>query len=139
VHADGLGDGRIAFTSAGLAGVGGQENAGALSPTGGTLVGARRPLQFGALLCTQGHQACCWHPWTIRQRSSQQDEWSFRFCVTGIMPFGALFGGWLGSIIGIRWTLVVGAIGLLLSCTGASFSHLMRLKALPVPGELQAL
>jgi len=47
------------------------------------------------------------------------------------MPFGALFGGWLGSVIGIRSTLVVGAIGLMLSCTGASFSHLRRLKALP--------
>ncbi len=29
---------------------------------------------------------------------------AFRFCVTGIMPFGAPFGGWLGNIIGIRWT-----------------------------------
>ena len=74
--------------------------------------------------------------WTIRQaitpsRLLGKMNGAFRFCVTGIMPFGALFGGWLGSVIGIRSTLVVGAIGLLLSCVVASFSDLMRLKALP--------
>jgi MFS family permease len=74
--------------------------------------------------------------WTIRQAITPSEllgkmNGAFRFCVTGIMPFGALFGGWLGSVIGIRRTLIVGAIGLLLSCTAASFSHLMRLKALP--------
>jgi MFS family permease len=74
--------------------------------------------------------------WTIRQAITPSHllgkmNGAFRFCVTGIMPFGALFGGWLGSTIGIRWTLVVGAIGLLLSCTAASFSHLRYLKALP--------
>jgi MFS family permease len=74
--------------------------------------------------------------WTIRQAITPSQllgkmNGAFRFCVTGIMPFGALFGGWLGSTVGIRWTLVVGAIGLLLSCTVASFSHLMHLKVLP--------
>jgi MFS family permease len=74
--------------------------------------------------------------WTIRQSITPSDvlgkmNGAFRFCVTGIMPFGALFGGWLGSVIGIRSTLVVGAIGLLLSCTIASFSHLRQLKELP--------
>lgn len=74
--------------------------------------------------------------WTIRQSITPSEvlgkmNGAFRFCVTGIMPFGALFGGWLGSIIGTRWTLAVGAIGLLLSCMGASFSQLMHLKALP--------
>ena len=74
--------------------------------------------------------------WTIRQSITPSDllgkmNGAFRFCVTGIMPFGALFGGWLGSIIGIRSTLVVGAVGLLLSCAAASFSHLRHLKTLP--------
>jgi MFS family permease len=74
--------------------------------------------------------------WTIRQAITPSEllgkmNGAFRFCVTGIMPFGALLGGWLGSVIGIRWTLVVGAIGLLLSCIGASFSQLMDLKTLP--------
>ena len=74
--------------------------------------------------------------WTIRQSITPSDllgkmNGAFRFCVTGIMPFGALFGGWLGSIIGIRSTLLVGAVGLLLSCAAASFSHLRHLKTLP--------
>jgi MFS family permease len=74
--------------------------------------------------------------WTIRQAITPSAllgkmNGAFRFCVTGIMPFGALFGGWLGGLIGIRSTLVVSAIGLLLSCAGTSFSHLMRLKSLP--------
>jgi predicted MFS family arabinose efflux permease len=74
--------------------------------------------------------------WTIRQAITPSAllgkmNGAFRFCVTGIMPFGALFGGWLGTLIGIRATLVVGAIGLLLSCLAASFSHLMHLKRLP--------
>jgi MFS family permease len=74
--------------------------------------------------------------WTIRQSITPSDllgkmNGAFRFCVTGIMPFGALFGGWLGSIVGIRSTLVVGAVGLLLSCAAASFSHLRHLKTLP--------
>jgi MFS family permease len=74
--------------------------------------------------------------WTIRQSITPSDllgkmNGAFRFCVTGIMPFGALFGGWLGSIIGIRSTLVVGAVGLLLSCAAASFSHLRHFKTLP--------
>ena len=73
--------------------------------------------------------------WTIRQSITPSDllgkmNGAFRFCVTGIMPFGALFGGWLGSIIGIRSTLLVGAVGLLLSCAAASFSHLRHLKTL---------
>jgi hypothetical protein len=74
--------------------------------------------------------------WTIRQAITPSTllgkmNGAFRFCVTGIMPFGALFGGWLGTVIGIRATLVVGATGLLFSCVAASFSHLMRLRALP--------
>jgi hypothetical protein len=48
---------------------------------------------------------------------------AFRFCVTGIMPFDALFGGWLGSVIGVRPTLVVAVVGVLASCLAASYSH----------------
>ena len=74
--------------------------------------------------------------WTIRQAITPSQllgkmNGAFRFCVTGIMPFGALFGGWLGSIAGIRSTLIVGAICLLLSCVVAIFSQLRQLKALP--------
>jgi MFS family permease len=75
--------------------------------------------------------------WTIRQAMTPSEllgkmNGAFRFCVTGIMPFGALFGGWLGGIIGIRQTLVVAASGLLVACVGATYSQLKRLKSLPI-------
>jgi MFS family permease len=74
--------------------------------------------------------------WTIRQSLTPNKllgkmNGAFRFCVTGIMPFGALLGGWLGGIIGIRQTLVVAATGLLASCVVASYSQLRSLKKLP--------
>lgn len=84
-----------------------------------------------------GGAAVTVYAWTIRQSLTPSTllgkmNGAFRFCVTGIMPFGALFGGALGGAIGIRSTLVIGAVGLLMSCLAASFSHLVRLKALPV-------
>ena len=74
--------------------------------------------------------------WTIRQAMTPSEllgkmNGAFRFCVTGIVPFGALFGGTLGGMIGIRQTMVVSAIGLLASCLVGSYSHLGRLKTLP--------
>ncbi len=38
---------------------------------------------------------------------------SVRFVVWGTMPLGALFGGILGSIVGVRETMLVGALGAL--------------------------
>jgi len=74
--------------------------------------------------------------WTIRQTLTPNEllgkmNGAFRFCVTGIMPFGALFGGWLGGLLGIRQTLVLTACGLLASSAGAAYSQLKRLKTLP--------
>ena len=84
-----------------------------------------------------GGAAVTVYAWTIRQSLTPNTllgkmNGAFRFCVTGVMPFGALFGGALGGLIGIRPTLLIGAVGLLMSCLAASFSHLVRLKALPV-------
>lgn len=83
-----------------------------------------------------GGAAVTVYAWTIRQSLTPHEllgkmNGAFRFCVTGIMPFGAVFGGWLGGLIGIRSTLLIGAVGLLLSCLAACFSDLVRLKALP--------
>jgi MFS family permease len=74
--------------------------------------------------------------WTIRQTLTPNEllgkmNGAFRFCVTGIMPFGALFGGWLGGLLGIRQTLVLTACGLLASSACAAYSQLKRLKTLP--------
>jgi MFS family permease len=78
--------------------------------------------------------------WTIRQTLTPNAmlgrmNGAFRFVVTGIMPFGALFGGWLGDSIGIRATLVVSAIGLLTVSGLTRFSRLRALKSLNVVSE----
>jgi len=73
--------------------------------------------------------------WTIRQTLTPSSllgrmNGAFRFLVTGIMPFGAFFGGWLGETIGIRPTLVVSGIALILIAGTARFTPLIRLKSL---------
>jgi MFS family permease len=81
--------------------------------------------------------------WTIRQTLTPNSmlgrmNGAFRFLVTGIMPFGALFGGWLGDSIGIRATLVVSALGLLTVSGLTRFSPLRALKSLNIAGERTA-
>jgi hypothetical protein len=54
-----------------------------------------------------GGAAVTVYAWTIRQSLTPNTllgkmNGAFRFCVTGVMPFGALFGGALGGLIGIR-------------------------------------
>jgi MFS family permease len=73
--------------------------------------------------------------WTIRQTLTPNSllgrmNGAFRFLVTGIMPFGAFFGGWLGETIGIRATLIVSGVALVLIAGLGRFTPLMRLKSL---------
>ncbi|MGV7117099.1 MFS transporter [Paenibacillus kyungheensis] len=56
---------------------------------------------------------------------------SYRFVVTGVTPIGALLGGALGSIIGLRMTLLVGAIGTLTALIWVLYSPLTNLKKMP--------
>ena len=75
--------------------------------------------------------------WTIRQTLTPSAvlgrmNGAFRFLVTGIMPFGAFFGGWLGETIGIRPTLIVSGIALILIAASGRFTPLMQLKSLVV-------
>jgi hypothetical protein len=81
--------------------------------------------------------------WTIRQTLTPNSmlgrmNGAFRFLVTGMMPFGALFGGWLGDSIGIRATLVVSALGLLTVSGLTRFSPLRALESLNIAGERTA-
>jgi MFS family permease len=80
--------------------------------------------------------------WTIRQTLTPNPvlgrmNGAFRFLVTGIMPFGALFGGWLGETIGIRWTLIASGLALVLVAVSGRFTPLMKLKSL-VPAEVRS-
>jgi MFS family permease len=85
------------------------------------------------------------YAWTIRQYLTPPEllgkmNGAFRFCVTGVMPFGAFFGGLLGEWIGIRETLIVIGIGFIASAVICwFFSPLRGLKNLvPVPSRVAA-
>jgi MFS family permease len=82
--------------------------------------------------------------WTIRQTLTPNSalgrmNGAFRFLVTGIMPFGALFGGWLGETIGIRSTLIVSGVALVLVAVSGRFTPLMKLKSLVVTDNTKTL
>ncbi|HEX8735622.1 MAG TPA: MFS transporter, partial [Pyrinomonadaceae bacterium] len=55
---------------------------------------------------------------------------SFRFVNVGMMMFGALIAGTLGELIGLRATLVIGAVGMLLPFLRLLFSPVRRLETL---------
>jgi MFS family permease len=70
--------------------------------------------------------------WTIRQTLTPVEmlgkmNGAFRFVVTGIMPFGAVFGGWLAQFCGIRYTLLISAVGLLVTAVVISRTRLWSL------------
>jgi MFS family permease len=56
---------------------------------------------------------------------------SYRFLTYGAIPLGALLGGGLAGFIGLRGTLLVGALGLLLAVSWLVFSPIRELRALP--------
>jgi MFS family permease len=58
---------------------------------------------------------------------------SMRFVVWGTIPIGALIGGFLGEQIGLRSTMLVGAIGGLSSGLWVLFSPVLRLRVQPAP------
>lgn len=92
-------------------------------------------LAVAYFVLSAGSSAVTVFAWTIRQTLTPSGmlgrmNGAFRFVVTGIMPFGAFFGGWLGENIGIRATLVVCACGLLIASGLSRFSPLQALKTL---------
>lgn len=58
---------------------------------------------------------------------------SIRFMVWGTIPLGSLAGGFLGSAIGLRPTLMVAAVGSLLSFLWVLFSPVRTLQEQPQP------
>jgi MFS family permease len=53
---------------------------------------------------------------------------SYRFVVWGMLVAGALLGGFLGSAVGLRPTLVVGAVGIAVAPTWIVLSPIGRLR-----------
>lgn len=94
-------------------------------------------LAIAYFMLSAGGSAVTVFAWTIRQtltpsRLLGRMNGAFRFVVTGIMPFGAFFGGWLGESIGVRATLVFCGVGLLITSGLSRFSPLRALKSLSV-------
>jgi MFS family permease len=58
---------------------------------------------------------------------------TIRFLVWGTMPLGGLLGGVLGSTIGLRPTMWIGAAGIALSVLPVFLSPLRTMRELPVP------
>jgi len=62
---------------------------------------------------------------------------SMRFLAGGTVPFGALVGGLLGTVIGLRATLLVGAMGVCLSTLPIFFSPVRHLQNQPMSKSAQ--
>lgn len=56
---------------------------------------------------------------------------SMRFLVSGVMPIGALIGGVIGSTLGLRATLWIGAVGSILSIIWLLTSPIGRMRDFP--------
>lgn len=59
----------------------------------------------------------------------------YRFVVTGVTPIGALLGGTLGSLMELRLTLVIGALGTLTALCWVLFSPIAGLRDLPTVND----
>ncbi|MDP9365528.1 MAG: MFS transporter [Chloroflexota bacterium] len=80
------------------------------------------------------------HQWTLRQTVTPDDlqgrvTASHRFVVYGAGAFGALAGGTLGSVLGLRAALVVCAAGALLAFASLLFSPLRHLREQPADAD----
>ena len=58
-----------------------------------------------------------------------------RFIMWGVTPFGALVGGLLGSAIGLRPTLLLAAVGVLLAFVWIAASPVRALVTVPDAAE----
>jgi MFS family permease len=108
------------------------------------LAAARGPLALVGLLLALGQVAGGLGPplYGVPQRTLRQAltpdrllgraNATWRFLVFGAQPLGALLGGVLGTALGLRTTLVLGSVGMLLAAIWAARSPLRSLRRVPV-------
>ena len=60
---------------------------------------------------------------------------STRFLIWGAIPVGSLLGGWLGTVLGLRSTLLLTAVGQMLAFLWVWFSPVRGLRQQPPPAE----
>ncbi|MDQ0791668.1 MFS transporter [Streptomyces sp. B1I3] len=63
---------------------------------------------------------------------------SYRFVSWGVVPLGALLGGWLGDSIGLRPAMFVGAAGIFASALWIVFSPIRAMRELPPAADDEA-
>jgi len=61
---------------------------------------------------------------------------SYLLAVAGVIPLGALLGGWLGTAVGLRPTLAIGTVGLLSTAMFLIFSTVRTVTRLTDIGPL---
>jgi MFS family permease len=102
-------------------------------------------LVAGILMATQVIGDIAWPVHSINEQSLRQAivpdrllgraNASMQFLIGGLAPLGALLGGWLGEVIGMRPTLWIAIGGLLLSTLWLIFSPVRDLRETPdAPG-----
>lgn len=99
------------------------------------LIAARAVLGFGSTLYNVNQVS-------LRQaitpdRLQGRMNASVRFMTWGVMPLGSLAGGALGTVLGLRATLLIAALGGLLAVLWLWFSPVRTLKEQPVPVEAE--
>lgn len=107
--------------------------------------GGSRPLVIGLLILWRVLRGFASPVYNVNQVSLRQRitpdrllgrmNASMRFLVWGTMPIGSLLGGWLGTALGLRPTLVLAAIGQTLAFLWVWFSPLRGLREQPAPVE----
>jgi MFS family permease len=114
----------------------------------GTLVNMMIPLVWGPpllvagiLMMTQLVGDIGWPVYSVNEQSLRQAivpdrllgraNASMQFLTGGIAPLGALLGGWLGEVIGMRPTLLIAIAGLLLAILWLLFSPIRQLRDPP--------
>jgi MFS family permease len=151
----------LVLSAAGVAGVAGALTAGwwirrfgqarvvvgALLVTGPPvlLVASGSPVWFAVALAAEGYGGVLYNVAQVSFRQSicpdrllGRMNASIRFLVWGTIPLGGLLGGALGELLGLRATLLVAAIGMVLAPAWVLFSPLRRLRDLPGADEPSA-
>lgn len=104
-----------------------------LAAADGPFVAMLAVLIMGQLLRGWGPSLYGINQQTIRQTLIAPDSLSraqatWRFLVFGMQPIGALLGGFLGSLIGFRGTLVIGSVIMIIGTAAALISPLRSLR-----------
>lgn len=64
---------------------------------------------------------------------------TMRWFVWGTIPIGGILGGALGTLLGVREAVLIGALGEMLAIVPVLFSPVRRIRQMPAPGGDEAV